>query len=164
MLPRSCRLTSSGGQADRLQPDRIEPDPDLALDAADALDPGDAANALQRADDHVLDEPRQLLRRLAGRNRRVGDDRQADDVDALDQRLVDAARQIGADARDRILDVVQRAVGIGLQPEHDRGDGDAVGDRRVDVMDALDAGDGILDGLGDLRFELRRRGAELRDR
>ena len=64
------------GQADRLQPNRVEPDPDLALDASDAVDPGDAANPLQRTDDHVVHEPGELLRRLAGRYRGVGENRQ----------------------------------------------------------------------------------------
>ena len=118
-----------GGQARGLQPVGIERDENLALDAADALDLGDVAHALQRAFDDVVDEVGQLLRRLAGRNRRIGDDRQADDVDALDQRLVDVLRQIGAHARDGVLDVVQRAVGIGLQRELDRRHRQAVGDR-----------------------------------
>ena len=55
----------------------------------------DAAHALQRAFDDVVDEIGQLLRRLARRDRGIGDDRQADDVDALDQRLGDVPRQIG---------------------------------------------------------------------
>ena len=83
------------GQAGRLQPVGIERHQDFALDAADALDLGDAAHALQRALDDVVDETRQLLRRLARRDRGIGDDRQADDVDALDQRLVDVLRQVG---------------------------------------------------------------------
>ena len=74
-----------GGKASRLQPVGIERDQDFALDTADALDLGDVAHALQRAFDDVVDEVGQLLRRLAGRDRRIGDDRQADDVDALDQ-------------------------------------------------------------------------------
>ena len=133
------------GQADGLQPDRIEADADFALDRADQFDAADAAHALQRADDDILDEPGELLRRLARRDRRVGEDRQAGDVDALNHRLVDAARQVGAHARHRVLDVVERAVGIGLQPERDRRGGDAVGDRRGDVVDALDAGDRVFD-------------------
>ena len=36
---------------------------------------------------------------------------------------------------------------------------DAFGDRRGDVLDAGDAGDRVLDPLGDLRLELGRRGA-----
>ena len=43
------------------------------------------------------------------------------------------------------------------------GDRNAVGDRRRDMPDAFDAGNAVLDGLGDLRLKLGRRGAELRD-
>ncbi len=58
------------GQAGRLQPVGVERHQNLALDAADALDLGDAAHALQRALDDVVDEIGQLLRRLARRDRR----------------------------------------------------------------------------------------------
>src|SRR5439155_14849325 len=85
-------------------------------------------------------------------------------VDPLDQRLVDVLRQIGAHPGDGVLDVVQRAVGVGFQRELDRGQRQAVGDRGGDVPHALDAGDAVFDGLGDLRFKLGGRRAELRDR
>ena len=153
-----------GGQAGGLQPVRIERDQNLALDAADTLDLGDVAHALQRAFDDVVDEIGQLLRRLAGRDRGIGDDRQADHVDALDQRLVDVLRQVAADAGDGVLDVVQRAVGVGLKGELDRRHRQPVGDRRRDVSHALDAGYAVFDGLGDLRFQFGRRRAELRYR
>ena len=152
-----------GGQPRGLQPVGIERNQNLALDTADALDLGDAAHALQRAFDDVVDEIGQLLRRLAGRDRGIGDDRQADHVDALDQRLGDVLRQVGANARDGVLDVVQRAVGVGLERELDRGHRQTVGDRRRNVPHALDAGDAVFDRLGDLRFKFRRRCAELRD-
>ncbi|MHC2689003.1 NTP pyrophosphatase (non-canonical NTP hydrolase) [Bradyrhizobium liaoningense] len=153
-----------GSQAHGLQAIGIERDQDLALDTADALDLRDAAHALKRALDHVVDEIGELLRRLAGRDRGIGDDRQADDVDALDQRLGDVLRQVGAHARHRVLDVVERAVGVGLERELDRGDRQAVGDRGGDVPDALDAGDRVFNRLGDLGFELGWRCAKLRDR
>ena len=151
-----------GGQARGLQPVGIQRHQDFALDTADALDLGDAAHALQRAFDDVVDEIGQLLRRLAGRDRGIGDDRQADHVDALDQRLVDVLRQVGAHPGDGVLDVVQRAVGVGLERELDRGQRQPVGDRRRDVPHALDAGDAVFDGLGDLRFQFGGRCAELR--
>ena len=119
-----------GGQAGGLQPVGIERHQDFALDTADTLDLGDVAHALQRAFDHVVDEVGQLLRRLAGRDRGIGDDRQADDVDPLDQRLIDVLRQVAADAGDGILDVVQRPVGVGLERELDRRQRQSVGDRR----------------------------------
>ena len=153
-----------GGQAGSLQPVGIERHQDFALDTADALDLGDAAHALQRPFDDVVDEIGQLLGRLAGRDRGIGDDRQADHVDALDQRLVDVLRQVGAHPGDGVLDVVQRPVGIGLERELDRGQRQSVGDRRGNVPHALDAGNAVFDGLGDLRFQLGRGCAELRDR
>ncbi len=118
-----------GGQPRGLQPVGIERDKNLALDTADTLDLRHAAHALQRAFDDVVDEIGKLLGRLAGRDRSVGDDRQADHVDALDQRLVDVLRQVGANAGDGVLDVIERAVGVGLQRELDRGHRQAVGDR-----------------------------------
>ena len=130
LLPRSWRLTSSGVKPTACRADRIEPDPDFALDAADPLDARNAAQPLQRADHHVLDEPGQLLGRFSRRDRRIGENGQTDDVDALDQRLVDAARQIGAHARDGVLDVVERAIGVGFQPESDGRGRNPVGDRR----------------------------------
>ena len=153
-----------GGEARGRQPVGIERDQNLALDTADALDLGDVAHALQRALDHVVDEIGELLGRLARRDRGIGDDRQADDVDALDQRLGDVLRQVGAHAGDGVLDVVQRAVGVGFQRELDGGQRQAVGDRGGDVTHALDAGDAVFNGLGDLGFKFRRRGAELRYR
>src|SRR5207249_2819169 len=76
-----------GGQPRGLQPVGVERYQDFALDAADTLDLGDVAHALQRAFDDIVDKIGQLLRRLARRDRGIGNDRQADDVDALDQRL-----------------------------------------------------------------------------
>jgi hypothetical protein len=149
-------------QPDPLQPDRIEPHSDLALDVPDALDATDAAYALQRAYDHVLDEKRDLLRRLSGRYRGVGEDRKAGNVDALGHRLVDGAREIAANARDGVLDIVERTISVGSQPERDGGAGNPVGDLGDDVVGALDACDGVLNFLGDLRFELCGRRAELR--
>ena len=73
------------GQPDGLQSVLIERDQNLPVDTADALDEADATDTLQFAFDNVVDEPRQILRRLAGRDRGVGQDRRADHVDALDQ-------------------------------------------------------------------------------
>ncbi len=76
----------------------------------------------------------------------IGDDRQADDIDPLDQRLVDVLRQVGAHPRHGILDVVERAIGVGLERELDRRQRQPVGDLRGDVAHALDARDAVLDG------------------
>ncbi len=111
------------GDAEREQLLGIERDADLAIDAAEPLDLADAMNALQVARDCVVDEPRQLLDRQPRRRGGVGDDRQALDIDATDDRLVDRTRQIGADLGDLILHVVERAVDV------DRADGE-LHDRR----------------------------------
>src|SRR4029079_16830184 len=150
--------------AERLQPDRGEPDPDFALDASDAVDPGDPADPLQRADDHVVHEPGELLRRLARRYRGVSENRETGNVDPLDHRLVDAARKIGADACHRVLDVIEGAIGVRLQAERYGGIGYPIGDGGVDVVSVGDARDGVLDRLRAPRLQLRRCCPELRDR
>ena len=71
------------------QPVGIELDADLAIDAAVALDAADALRRLQLALDDVVDVPGELLERHARRGGRIGQDRLALDVDALDDRLVD---------------------------------------------------------------------------
>src|SRR5262249_60183579 len=80
------------GQSDPLQPNRIESHPDLPPDAADALDAGDAADPLQLTDDYVLDEERELLGRLSGSDRRIGENGESAGIDASNQGLVDPAR------------------------------------------------------------------------
>src|SRR5207253_2933037 len=96
----------------------------LALDAADALHLGYVADALQRAFDDVVDEIGELLRCLAGRNRGIGDDWQADHVDALDQRLADVLRQVAADPGDGVLGETDPA-------EHQQDDGEDDGRKRM---------------------------------
>ena len=69
-------------------------------------------DALQIAGDRIVDEPGQLLDRKPRRRSRVSDDRQALDIDAADDRLVDGARQIAADLGDLVLHVVERTVDV----------------------------------------------------
>ena len=99
-----------GGDAERQQPVGVELDADFAVDAAVALDPADALQSLQLPLDHVIDVPGELLQRHAGRGGGEGQDRLALDVDAPHDRLVDVARELGADLVDGVLDVVQRPV------------------------------------------------------
>ena len=91
----------AGGDAERVQPVRVELDLDLARHAAIAVDAGDALQALQLADDRVVDEPGQLLDGHGRRGDGIGQDRLALDVDAAHDRLVGGRRQVGADALDR---------------------------------------------------------------
>ena len=149
----------AGGGAERIQPVGVELDLDLARHAAVAVDAGDALQALQLADDRVVDEPGQLLDGHGRRRDRIGQDRLALDVDAVDDRRLRGGRQVGADALDRVLDVVDGGLRVDLEPELDDGLRRALGDRRGDVLDAGDVGDRVLDALGDLRLKLARRDA-----
>ena len=150
------------GDAQRQQLLGVERDPDLAVDAAEPLDLADAADALQIARDRIVDEPGQLLDRKPGRRGGVSDDRQALDVDAADDRLVDGARQVAADLGDLILHVVERAIDVDRADSelHDSR-GRSVGDRRNDVPYAVEARNCVFDFFRHLRFEFRRRGARL---
>ena len=89
----------------------------------------------------------------------IGQDRLAFDVDAVDDRRLGGGRQVGADALDRVLDVVDGGLRVDLEAELDDGLRGTLGDRRGDVLDAGDVGDRVLDALGDLRLKLARRDA-----
>jgi len=80
------------GDAERDQPVGQQRDPDFTVDASGALDLGDAANALQRRRDDVINEPGHLLGGPRGHRRRVGNDGHPFDVDPLDRRFLDALR------------------------------------------------------------------------
>ena len=122
----------------------IEIDANFSVDAAIALDAAHAFRRLQLALDDVVDVPGKLFERHAGRRRRKRQDRLPFDVDALDDGLIDRARQIGANFRNRVSDVVQRPIGIRLEPEFQDRRRQSVGERRRDVLDAGDVGDGRL--------------------
>src|SRR6476660_4626877 len=150
-------------EPEALQANRVEADPYLTFHATDTLHSSHPAHPLQLADDHILHEPGDLLGCLPRRDRGIGEDREASDVDALDQRLIDGTWQIGADPRDRVLDVVESAIGVSFEPKRDGCYRQSIRDRGIDLLRTFDPGDSVLDRLGNLRFELGRRGAELRD-
>ena len=100
----------------------------------------------------VVDEPGETFWRLAWRNCRISYDRQIDDIDPLDQRLpVDVPRQIGASPSDSVLNVVERANAVCVQPKKNGGDRYAVRDLRLDVANAFESGNAVLDVFGDLK-------------
>ena len=152
----------SGRDAIRQQPVGIELNADFAVDAAVAFNLADALEAKQLTLDHIVDMPRQLLKRHARARCRIGQDRLAFDIDARDDRFVDCARQVGADLVDRVFDVVDRPVGVDLKPEFNGRHRRAVGDSRLHMLDASDVGNGVLDLFGHLRFKFSRRRAALR--
>ena len=154
----------NGRDAECLHARRIELDADLAVDAATALHLRDTGNAEQPLGDRVIDEPGQLLLGERARADAVVDDRWAVGVDALHYRLLDALRQLRAHLGNRVAHVGDRAVYRRADVELDRDVGLALGRPRGDVVDVADAGDGALDLLDDLRFQVLRRCARLRDR
>ena len=152
------------GDAERLHARRIELDADLAADAAAARHLRDAGDVEQALGDRVVDEPGELLRGERGGADRVIGDRVAVDVHPLDERLLDALRQIDAHLGDRVAHVGDGAIDGRADLELDEDVDLALDDPGGDVVDVADAGDGALDLLRDLRLDLRRRGAGLRDR
>ena len=92
--------------------------------------------------------------------RRVGDDRQP----SISMRVTIGSSMVrgsSARMRDGVLDVVARGL-VDLEAELD-GLAEALGHRRGLVLDAVDAGNGVLDLLGDLHLELGGRRARLVD-
>ena len=103
-------------QADRGQAVGIERHQNFPIDAAYTLDLRNAAHALQRTHHHIVHVGQESCSGVfTRRNRRVCDDRHADDFDPLDQRLADILRQIGPHSGDRIFDVIERPIGVRLQ-------------------------------------------------
>jgi hypothetical protein len=152
------------GRLERLQPCRVELDAHLAADAADARHRADAAHREDAARHLIVDEPRQRLVVHPARRDRVGQDRRAGELHLGDDRIAQVGRQVGADARDRVADVVDRLLRGLFEAELDRRRRDAVLHRRVDVLDALQRRDRVLDLAGDLGLEQRRRRARKRRR
>ena len=93
---------------------------------------------------------------------RVGQDRRAGEVELGDDRVAQVGRQVGAHARDGVAHVVDRFLRRLLEAELDRDRGGAVLHLGVDVLDALQRGDRVLDLARDVGLELRRRGARQR--
>jgi hypothetical protein len=152
-----------GGDALRLKRRRIEDDADGAVDAADALTAAMPSTPEQPLGDRVVDVPAELLERHVGGLAPTYHDRLVLGIDARDLRLEDAFGKVAADLRDRVADVVDRAVGRRAELELHEGRAVAFADRAVDLLDAGDAADRGFDPLRDLRLHLVRRGAGLRD-
>ncbi len=72
------------GEPEDLQASGIKRDQKFAFDAADPLDRTHAVDVLQLARDDIVDKIRQLLRRLVGRDRGIGENAEPDRIDPLD--------------------------------------------------------------------------------
>ena len=152
------------GDAERQETVGLEHNSHFAGDAAHALDAADALHPLERAGDLVLHQPGQLGGGHGRRLHPVDQDRQARDLHAADYRLVDGTGQVDADLGDRVLHVINGAVGVHLKAKLDRGHGRALGDGRGDVLHPAHAGNRILNPLRDLGLQLGGRRPRLRDR
>ena len=146
--------------AKRQQPVRVERHADLAVDAADALDLRHA-RARPAARVTILSSMNHDSSSsvICGARRRVGDDGHGGDVDALKIGSSMVRGSSHADARDGVLHVVERAVGVGLKLEFDGRGGGAIGEHRGHVLHANHADDGVLDTARHLGFQLGRGGA-----
>ena len=157
-LAQLARHVRRGGvQGEQLR--RIEFDPHLARHAAHPRHGADAAHRQHLLGNRVVDEPAQRLVVHPVGGDGVGQDRRAGQVHLLDHRVAQVTRQVRAHAGHRVAHVVHGFLRGLFQAELDR-DGDrAVAHQRVDVLDALERGDGVLELAGDLGFELGGGGA-----
>ena len=73
---------------------------------------------------------------------------------AVHQRFVDVAGETGADASDRIPDIVEGAIGISSQPKIDRRNGNPIADRGGDVLNPFDTGNRVFNRFGNLQIRV----------
>ena len=92
-------------------------------------------------------------------SRREPDDRVGVGVGLADDRLVDVGRQLPARAADGVAHVVGGVLDVAVERELDIDRGAPVAAGRVDDIDAVDAGELVLDDARDLGFDHLRRGA-----
>ncbi|MCY1171288.1 hypothetical protein D9M73_113930 [compost metagenome] len=142
---------------------RIEDDADFAVDAAIALHPGEPGDRQQFLRHGIVDVPAQLLDGEIGADRGIAGEIVTGGVGAHDLRFENALGQIAADLRDGRAHVLDRAVDRRADRELDDRLRIALGHGRIDLVDALQRSHSGFDALGNLRFQLARRGTGLRD-
>ena len=162
-LTQLCR-NGLRGDAEAVELDRVQLDPDLAVGAAVTVHPANTGAALQLALHDVVNEVGDLFK-----GQRRGRDREGHDRLTLDVELghiggVDIGGQIGLDGVNGVLDVLQRLGGGHVHAKLDHRHRDAAGHVGLDVLDPVDAGHGVFDLLGDLGFHLGRGRTGLADR
>ena len=135
---------------------RVNIDAHLTRHAAHARDGADTAHTEHGLGHLVIDKPRQRFLVHARRRDGVGQDRRPGQIRFGDHRVFQVARQVGADALHRIAHVVQALLRRLFQAEFHRDVDHAILDHRVDVLDALQRGDRVLDLACHLGLELRR--------
>ena len=127
------------------------------------LHAADAFHRRQLAHHREVDEPRQLRVAHVRRRDAERDDGAAGRGDSRDHRLARIRGQVGADAGHRVAHVVDGFADVALEAELDRGRRHAFVDDRMNVLDAGDGRDSVLDLARDFGFELRGRHAGIGD-
>ena len=131
----------------------IEPDAHGVAALAADLHLGDAGDVLDPVGDEAVGEIGQLERVVPRAGQRQIDDRLRVGLDLGDDRLVDLARHAAAHAADAVAHVGGRDVGIDVGPEAHGDVAALLAAGRGDDLDALDAGDRVLQDLRDLRLD-----------
>ena len=160
----SAWTTSPTLDAGRLQRLRLQLDRHLALDAADHAHFRDAGHAAQLADDAGIGEPRELGSRQRPGRRGQLHDRQVVRIEPREDRLLHLGRQVVPDLRDAVADVLRRLLQVLLEDELDRDHAEAVERVRLDLLDAADRRDLLLDRIDDLALDGVGRRARVGDR
>ena len=146
------------GEAVGLEPLRVEAHVDPPRAPAEDRDLADAVDGLELPAQDLVGELGRLAERAASRQG-DGEDRRRVGVELLHDRLVDVARQVREDAVHLVAHLLRGDVHVLLEDERDEDLRDALGGDRLEVVDARDRVDRLLDLVGDLGLDLLRRGA-----
>ncbi len=130
----------------------VEPDAHGGRALAADLHAGDAVDGGEAVDQIAFDIVGQLKRRALVAGEAHPQDGLFRGIGLLDVWRIGFFGQLAENAADTVADVVGGRVHVAGDVELDRDDRLAVLAGRVDVADALDAGDAILDHLGDAGF------------
>ena len=98
------------------------------------------------------------------RRQRQRDDRQVGRIEARQDRLLHLERQLVADLRDLVANVLRRLLQVLLELEDGDDHAEAVQRVRLDLLDAADPGDALLDAIDQLALDALRRRARIRQR
>ncbi len=159
VLPTQCVLDILWGQTERRQAVAVEPDAHGELALAEDPHVRGARQRLQAwLDQAVGDIGHFQCRMLVGREGDP-DDRAGVGFDLGDHRFVDVRRQAVAHAGNAVAHVRGRRIRIALELETHGNLAVLLPGNRGDDIDAFNAGQRILQGLGDLRFDNLGRGA-----
>ena len=148
-----------GGQPGRGEGGAVEFDPHFALVAADDLDFADARDGGEAVGDGVVGVVVEVVERRVAGKEDVGDGLGVD-VDFLDDGPFGVFGQVGEDAVEFFADVLGGDVHVHGHVELEDDLGDVLEAGGLDVLEAVDAGDGVFDVFADVFLDVFRRGAD----